>query len=67
MKSSLNSSDDQKPNQSTHHDALSGWGALGGIAIGALIGLFFHKVLVLAIGLGVTGWLAGALIDRSRE
>ncbi|MFT3867411.1 MAG: hypothetical protein QM715_02825 [Nibricoccus sp.] len=68
MDSSTKPNDKAKPAQSdAHPDALSGWGALVGTAAGALIGVFFHKAVALAIGLGVTGWIVGALIDRSRR
>lgn len=68
MDSSSKPNDKTKSAQSdAHPDALSGWGALAGAAAGALIGVFFHKALALAIGLGVTGWIVGALVDRSRQ
>ncbi|MFT3781005.1 MAG: hypothetical protein QM790_03250 [Nibricoccus sp.] len=67
MNSSKKSNDQQKPANTSHHDALSGWGAIGGAVIGLIIGAFFGKAIMVGTFLGVAGWLIGGLIDRARK
>ncbi len=65
--SSEKKQNDPIPAKKRDHDAWSGWGAVIGTASGIVIGLFFHRTIALGAGLGITGWLAGGLIDRSRQ
>lgn len=67
MNTSPKSNDQQKSDPHAHHDALSGWGTIIGAVAGALIGLFCDRVILLGSVLGATGWIVGALIDRSRR
>jgi uncharacterized membrane protein len=67
MDTSPKSNDQQKTQPPEHEEALSGWGAIIGAAIGIVIGLFFDKAIFLGTVIGVTGWLGGAIVDRSRR
>jgi hypothetical protein len=57
----------EKSGQAGHHDAWSGWGIIIGTVTGIIIGLFVGQALLLGVGLGVLGWIVGALVDRSRR
>lgn len=67
MNTSPKSNDQQKTKQTEHHDAVSGWGAIIGTAVGIVIGFFFNQAILLGIALGAMGWIGGALVDRARR
>jgi uncharacterized membrane protein len=60
--------ENDKTKKDTPHEsgALTAWGAIAGSSVGGLIGLFFEQALIGALCLGILGWIAGALIERSR-
>lgn len=46
--------------------AFAAWGGLIGGAIGLVAGLVTSNWFIWAVGIGTVGYIAGALIDRSR-
>ena len=62
----MNSNIESKKNKPDHVSAFTGWGLIGGAALGVAVGIFTRHWLAWTIGVAVIGWIVGALIDRSR-
>lgn len=57
------------PSTSTHHDgAYAGWGLLIGSILGAIPAFIMGgRMVALGAVIATTGWIVGALIDRSKR
>lgn len=62
----MNSPVESKKIKPDNVSAFTGWGLVGGAALGLAVGLLTLHWLAWTIGVAVVGWIAGALIDRSR-